>query len=128
MSIWYLHIDAIRLGKPLPPTLNQANRFQFGQCVLDGHRAAVNRIGNFADGKDDVDLPLIVLPAISEGEVRPVQQNGIQQLGKLRQICLHQKAWIGQIGRQFGVAGHVVSNRVHLPIYGPLEGRFGGSE
>ena len=28
----------------------------------------------------------------------------------------------------FGVGGHVVSNRVHLPICGPLEGRFRGSE
>ena len=82
MSIWYLHIDAIRLGKSLPPALNQPNRFQLGQCVLDGHGAAVNRIGDFADGKDDVDLPLIVLPAIGKGEVRPVQQNSVQQLGK----------------------------------------------
>ena len=80
MSIWYLHIDAIRQRKSLPPALNQPNRFQFGQCVLNGHGAAVNRIGDFADGKDDVDLPLIVLPAISEGEVRPVQQNEYSSL------------------------------------------------
>ena len=128
MSIWYLHIDAIRLGKSLPPAFNQASRFQFGQCVLDSHGAAVNRISDFADGKDDVDLSLIVLPAISEGEIGPVQQNGIQQLGKLRQIRLHQKTGVGQVGRQFGVGGHVIGNRVHLPIYGPLESRFWGSE
>ena len=78
--------------------------------------------------KEQESLAVIIGPAVGLGELRPVQQNGIDQLGSQRQIRLHQKTGVWQIGRHFGVGGHVVSNRVHLPICGPLEGRFWGSE
>ena len=118
LAVWLFHIDAIGHLVPTSPPLNQPSQFQFIQSVLDCGGAFVHHISQLVERKDYENISVPVCPAVGTGEVRPVQQNGIQQLGSLRQVGPQQETGIGQIGERLGVRCHVVSNRVHLPFVG----------
>ena len=108
MSIRQFHIDMVRLGELLSFALDQSRRLQLGQCALSGCTALFEHFGYLLNREDDVNSPCLIRPAVKLGKPRPVQQEGIGQLGGEGQIHIHQEPGKEEIGRQFGGDCHVI--------------------
>ena len=65
LSVWrQLHIDAVRLGKAAPAPLDQPRVLQLGKRGFHGHRASVQRGGDFLNGEHKIDPAALVQPAV----------------------------------------------------------------
>ena len=63
---------------------------------------------------DHINVPLCIDPVILLRKRSPVKQQGIEQFCRVAQVCIQQKAGIGQILRQRCSDSQVIGNRIHL--------------
>ena len=66
---------------------------------------------------DHINVPLCIDPVILLRKRSPVKQQGVEQLYCVAQVCIQQKAGIGQILRQWHIGFQVIRNGIHLHFY-----------
>ena len=66
---------------------------------------------------DHINVPLCIDPVILLRKRSPVKQQGIEQFCRVAQVCIQQKAGIGQILRQWHIGFQVIRNGIHLHFY-----------
>ena len=94
-----LEQNAAGLGKAAADTFRELCIFQFSKCTCYAGNAASQIFCKSGKRIEYINATLCIDPAVLLRKRCPIQQQGVEQLCCVAQVCIQQKAGIGQILR-----------------------------